>query len=77
MAASAKLLDCASPLALFLIRHSPLSRRFEIVRDFHSVNLEPIMAFTMAVEEEPSNHHAEHHGYWFATDTNPCFTAFW
>jgi len=28
------------------------------------------MMFTMAVEQELSNHRAEHHGYWFATGTS-------
>jgi DNA-binding transcriptional LysR family regulator len=32
--------------------------------------------FTIAVEAVRSNHAAERHGYWQATGTSPCFTAF-
>jgi hypothetical protein len=35
------------------------------------------MDFTIAGEAVRSNHAAEHHGYWHATGTSPCFTAFW
>jgi hypothetical protein len=34
------------------------------------------MDFTIAGDAVRSNHAAEHHGYWEATGTNPCFTAF-
>ena len=47
-----------------------------IIVNLQLIRFEAVDGFTVAGDAVLSNHAAEHHGYWLATKTSPCFTGF-